>query len=129
MSSPYLSSSLNRTIRDFEYNLRGKELSLNEASIFPVAQQITGPLKVLLGIIQVIVSLVVGVFAALLFVPCKAAREILAKAVEHFAHGLVNIFTGALFTVPLLGSLAAYSATYKNHMNYFSNHFWAYNNS
>lgn len=91
-----------------EYKLSKLEGSLNELSAIPLFGTFTAAAKILLGIAQVIASVVAGIFS-LLLICSSTAREIFCRSCTHIIHGIANIGFGAILAIPLIGSVMWFS--------------------
>lgn len=92
-------AKLEKHIVDIEYKL-------TIAAILPIAGQIAGALKVILGIIQAIGGLL-GLIFSIPFLWHQKGREIFCRSGSHFVNGFANIGAGIVEATPIIGNVVA----------------------
>ncbi|MEI6242148.1 MAG: hypothetical protein WCP39_01945 [Chlamydiota bacterium] len=77
------------------------EKVLNIFGYIPIVSSISGPIRAIMGKIQVIACAVLAVLAFL------TGREAMAwRCVICFVHGVANYFRGNIETIPVIGNIA-----------------------
>lgn len=92
------------TLTSFELALSRTEKELNNYRVIPILGMIPAIFKIVLGIIQTIVALVIAAIA-ILFSWTSSGQDVISHSFRHVIHGMGNILYGALLLTPVVGFL------------------------